>query len=390
MTLTVVALLQASPLASGVMPSFMPRHILIAPDKFKGSLTALQAAEAIATGIIQQEPDAVLDLCPIADGGEGFMETLAATLTGKWIKCNAVDALSRPIQSRYYLAETPHGLTAMMEMAETSGLWRLTPAERQPLRTTTRGVGMQMAHAISNHAVQRIILGLGGSATNDGGTGMAAALGILFQLETGEPLDPIPMNLQAVSRLDFSHRLPLPEIIAACDVENPLLGISGATAIFSAQKGASPQDQFLLESALSHLVSISDGQHAASMPGAGAAGGLGFGLLHFTGASLVSGFDLLAGLLDLKKRIMAADIVITGEGSLDAQSLSGKGPVALARLAQSLGKTVIGYCGRADAAVRQSQIFSQIHALADSDLPTETLMSQAASLLAQCAADTRF
>ncbi len=368
----------------------MPRHILIAPDKFKGSLTALQAAEAIAKGITQHEPDAVLDLCPIADGGEGFMETLATTLTGKWIDCAAVDALSRPIKCRYYLAETAQGLTAIMEMAETAGLWRLSPAERQPQRATTRGVGMQMVHAISNHAVQRIILGLGGSATNDGGAGMAAALGILFQLESGESLDPIPANLQAVSSLSFSHRLPLPEIIAACDVENPLLGISGATAIFSAQKGASPVDQALLESALSHLVSISNGQLAATTPGAGAAGGLGFGLLHFTDACLVSGFDLLAGLLDLEKRIAAADIVITGEGSLDAQSLSGKGPVALARLAQSLGKPVIGYCGRADAAVRQSQIFSQIHALADSGLPMETLISQAASLLTQQAAATRF
>ncbi|MEY3896576.1 MAG: hypothetical protein RLZZ214_2096 [Verrucomicrobiota bacterium] len=355
----------------------MPRRYLIAPDKFKGSLSAPAAAAAMAAGIRQRHPDAVLDLCPIADGGEGFMETLIATLEGKWISCPAVDPLGRAIESRYVLAMTQQGPTAVLEMAETAGLWRLKPSERDPLHATTRGVGLQIAHAISEHAVTRIILGLGGSATNDGGHGMAAALGVGFTGGDG---------LAGIRQVDFSSRVTLPEIIAACDVDNPLLGPRGATAVFSAQKGASPQDQIALEAALAHLVAVSGGEAAADLPGAGAAGGLGFGLLHFAGARLISGFDLLAGLLDLENRIKAADHVITGEGSIDHQSLGGKGPVALARLARSLSVPVTGFCGIADDEARASGVFLSLHALADTGLPLETLISQAGPLLTEMVA----
>lgn len=352
----------------------MPRRYLIAPDKFKGSLTAPEAAAAIAAGIRRIDPEAELELCPIADGGEGFMETLISTLHGKWIPCPAVDALGRAIGSRYVLADTPHGLTAVLEMAETAGLWRLMADERDPLHATTRGVGLQIAHAVSEHQVTRIILGLGGSATNDGGYGMAAALGVAFTGGDG------PATIRQV---DFTSRIVLPEIIAACDVDNPLLGPRGATAVFSAQKGATPEDQILLEAGLAHLVAVSGGEAAANLPGAGAAGGLGFGLLHFAGARLISGFDLLAGLLDLENRIKAADHVITGEGSIDYQSLGGKGPVALARLARSLSVPVTGFCGLADEAARNSGVFQSLHALADTGLPLETLISQAGPLLTE-------
>lgn len=368
----------------------MPRRFLIAPDKFKGSLSAREAADAMARGIRKIEPGAEIDLCPITDGGEGFMETMAAALGGEWIRCPAVDPLNRPIESRYLLAETPQGLTAIMEMAETAGLWRLPPAARNPRETTTRGTGMQIAHAVANHSVVRLILGLGGSATNDGGSGMAAALGVQFLDDQGVCIAPRPTNLLAIRQVDERRRIPLPEIIAACDVDNPLLGPQGATAIFSGQKGATPQDQILLETALTHLVAASGAQAAAETPGAGAAGGLGFGLLHFAGARLVSGFELLAELLDLNKRIAGVDYVLTGEGSLDHQSLSGKGPVALARLARSLGVPVIGFCGSADAAVRGSGVFRSIHALADTGLPVETLISQAAPLLVKCVAHGDF
>ncbi len=357
----------------------MARRYLIAPDKFKGSLTAPEAAAAIAEGIRRIYPDAVLDLCPIADGGEGFMESLISTLDGKWIPCPAVDALGRDIGSRYVLASTPQGPTAILEMAETAGLWRLKLNERDPLHATTRGVGMQMTHAISEHAVTRIILGLGGSATNDGGYGMAAALGVVF---TGGD------DLETIRQVDVTSRIALPEIIAACDVDNPLLGPRGATAVFSAQKGATPEDQIALETALANLVRISDGEAAANTPGAGAAGGLGFGLLHFAGARLISGFDLLAGLLDLETRIKLADHVITGEGSIDHQSLGGKGPVALARLARSLSVPVIGFCGVADEEARKSGVFQSLHALADTGLPLETLISQAGRLLTESVAES--
>ncbi len=368
----------------------MPRRFLIAPDKFKGSLSSPEAAAAIAAGILRREPDALIDSCPIADGGEGFMETLAATLDGQWIHCPAVDALGRAIESRYVLAKTAEGPTAILEMAETAGLWRLTAGERSPLLATTQGVGMQIAHAISEHVVSRIVLGIGGSATNDGGSGMAAALGVDFLDSNDVEIRPDPSNLTEVRRIDSNFRITLPEIIAACDVDNPLLGPRGATAVFSSQKGATPEDKIALEAALGHLVAVSGGEIAANTPGAGAAGGLGFGLLHFAGARLISGFDLIAGLLDLENRIKLADHVITGEGSIDHQSLGGKGPVALARLANSLSVPVTGFCGIVDDAARASEIFQSLHALADSGLPLETLIANAGPLLTEMVATTDF
>ncbi len=368
----------------------MPRRFLIAPDKFKGSLSAREAAAAMAEGIRRIDPEAELDLCPIADGGEGFMETLIATLDGQWITCPALDALGRPIESRYVLAETPEGPLAILEMAETAGLWRLAPGQRNPLHASTRGTGLQIAHAIAEHAVSRVILGIGGSATNDGGCGMAAALGVAFLDYNGRSIDPLPANMPGIRNIVGAARLALPEIIAACDVDNPLLGPHGATAVFSAQKGATPEQQISLENALVHLVAASGGGNAAALPGAGAAGGLGFGLMHFAGARLVPGFDLLAGLLDLEPRILAADLVLTGEGSLDHQSLAGKGPVALARLARRLSVPVIGFCGQADQVARDSGVFQSLHALADSGLPLETLITRAGPLLTAMVAQAHF
>lgn len=364
----------------------MSPRILIAPDKFKGSLSAPEAAAAIAAGIRRIDPTAELDLCPIADGGEGFMETLAAAMDGEWITCAAVDALGRPIKSKYVLA----GGIAIMEMAETAGMWRLSADERDPLMATTRGVGMQMAHAISEYRVDRIIMGLGGSATNDGGAGMAAALGVFFPDDSEISVESNPWNLLGATHVDLSNRMKLPEITAACDVDNPLLGERGATAVFSAQKGASPETKVSLEMALRNLVAISGGEEAALLPGAGAAGGLGFGLMHFTGAKLVSGFDLLADLLKLEERVTAADRVVTGEGSIDHQSLSGKGPVALAKMAASHGIPVTGFCGMTDRAARDSGIFESLHALADTGLPLEKLIAEAGPLLTEMVANSNF
>lgn len=212
----------------------------------------------------------------------------------------------------------------------------------------------------------------------------------LREIEPEAEIDLCPTNLPALCRVDDSRRILLPEIIAACDVDNPLLGPQGASAIFAGQKGATPQDQILLETALAQLVAASGAHAAAETPGAGAAGGLGFGLLHFAAARLVSGFELLAGVLDLEKRLAGVHHVLTGEGALDHQSLSGKGPVALARLARSLGVPVTGFCGSADATARGSGIFRHIHALADTGLPLETLIAQAAPLLTESVAQADF
>lgn len=368
----------------------MTRRILIAPDKFKGSLTAPQAAEAIAEGIAQLDPSAECDVCPIADGGEGFMESLATALKGRWISCPAVDALGREIESRYVLAETAAGPVAILEMAETAGLWRLKEDERNPLVATTRGVGMQMAHAVREHSVVQIIVGLGGSATNDGGCGMASAIGVKFLDDEKRGIDPTPVNLKRVCRVDSGQAMVLPEITAACDVDNPLLGVAGATSVFSAQKGAGDEAKTTLEAALTQLVQASGGKETASTPGAGAAGGLGFGLLKFAAAKLVSGFDLLAGLTGLESRVRAADHVVTGEGSIDVQSLAGKGPVALARMARSHGIAVTGFCGMSDSAARESGVFDSLHGLADSGLPLETLIERAGPLLTELVVKSSF
>jgi glycerate kinase len=308
---------------------------------------------------------------------------MLAGMGGRWVECPAVDALGRPISSRYGLAETAEGVVAVMEMAETAGMWRLRADERDPWRATTLGVGMQMAHAVREFRPVRLVMGLGGSATNDGGAGMAAALGMRFLNAAGEVVEPCPARMGEVMAVDASGRLALPEVVAACDVDNPLLGGCGATAVFSPQKGAGPGDLAGLEAALARLVTLSGGEPAAAIPGAGAAGGLGFGLLHFAGARLESGFDLVADLLGLEKRLCGCDGLLTGEGSLDFQSLSGKGPVGLARLAQRLGVPVLAFCGRADEAARASGIFGSIHALADGGLPHEELIARAGELLEQ-------
>jgi len=359
----------------------MPRRILIAPDKFKGSLSALEAAHAMAKGFRASEPDAQLDLCPIADGGEGFMKAMATALNGEWVDCPAVDALGRSVDSRYFLADTPDGSTAVLEMAETAGMWRLSPDQRDPLRATTRGVGMQIAHAIQHHAVEQIHLGLGGSATNDAGCGMAEAMGIQFLDAQGATIEPTPAQLTQIAAIDRQSAVSCPSILAACDVTNPLLGPNGATQVFGPQKGASPADLLRLEEALKHLVAVAGAHENSETAGAGAAGGLGFGLLHFLQAQLVPGFDLLANLLDLDSRIEQADLIITGEGALDSQSMGGKGPVSLARRASEMGKPTVAFCGAADATIRDANLFAQIHPLSDTGLPVDTLMRDAATLL---------
>lgn len=361
----------------------MPRRVLIAPDKFKGSLSALEAAEAMAAGVRDVDPDAQIDLCPIADGGEGFMEALKPALNGRWVTVPAVDALGRAIESRYLLADTPEGPVAVIEMAATAGIARLSPDERNPLQATTRGTGMQVIDAIERHSATHIVLGLGGSATNDAGCGFAAALGVAFLDAEGRTINPLPINLTDVHEVDLSKRIALPRITVACDVDNPLLGPRGATAIFSNQKGASDDDKPQLEAALSHIVKRADATDAAKQAGAGAAGGLGFGLLHFAKASLVPGFDLIADLIDFDRRLESTDLVLTGEGSLDAQSLGGKGPVALARRAHALGVPVAAFCGIADDAARESGLFTVIHSLEETGRPLEELIRDAAELLRQ-------
>ena len=350
---------------------------LIANDKFKGSLTALEAARAIAAGL----PDGTdIDICPIADGGEGFSETMHAALGGRWVTAEVSDALGRPIEARY--AVTSEGV-ALLEMAAASGLLQIKPAERSVLRASTFGTGELIAHASAQAGVQRILIGLGGSATNDGGVGMASALGIYAVGRNGIKIDPWPGGWDDLTAMRPAHGPQLPPIEAASDVTNPLLGPRGATAVFAEQKGASQADREALERHLTRLVEVTGAHEIAERPGAGAAGGLGFGLMHFLGAELRSGFELVADALDLRRRILEADFVITGEGSMDDQSLDGKGPVGVARMAAALGRPTYAVGGQITGVVRESGLFRACASLDESGLPFDDLMQQAATLLAQ-------
>ena len=359
-----------------------PSRILVACDKFKGSLSAAEACAAVARAIRKRWPDTVVDVCPIADGGEGFLEAMAVGMPGCWEECASHDALGRHIRARYWLADAEDGRIAVMEMAEASGFWRIAAHERDILRANTFGTGEMMRHAVEVHQVKRIVMGIGGSATNDGGAGMAAALGIGFFDAAGSHLDPVPAVLaEKLAACGMSGRIALPPVTAACDVTNPLLGPRGATRVFGPQKGADEQSIPVLESALKRMVDVCGAHDAAERDGAGAAGGLGFGLLWFAGAELVPGFSLVAEVAGLEKRVAAADWVITGEGALDVQSLDGKGPVGIAKLARAHGKSISAFCGIADPAAAESGWFDFIGTLSSTGLPVEDLMRDAALLL---------
>ncbi len=359
----------------------LPVRILIAPDKFKGSLSAPAAAEAIARGIRAVCPDAALDLAPIADGGEGFAESLAVALCAEWVNVVTHDAIGRPIEARY--AWLPREQFAILEMSEASGLHRIAQNERDPLRADTFGTGVLIAHAAARGA-RRILVGLGGSATTDGGIGAARALGYRFFDHDGREFPATPGTLVSLAHIERPADLRLPEIFAACDVQNPLLGERGAARVYGPQKGADAGTVQFLDSALSRLAEIcacSLGCDHRNVPGAGAAGGLGFGLLTFCGAAIRPGFDMIAETLHLEARIAAADLVITGEGRIDDQTLDGKGPAGVAALARKTGKPVIGFGGSITAEAESAAIFDALIPISDRPLEIADAMREAATLL---------
>jgi glycerate 2-kinase len=351
-------------------------HVVIACDKFKGSLTALEACLAIGRGL---GAGVTVEYCPIADGGEGFVDAMVMAAGGLKVVAAARDPLGRVVMADYGLIEAADGGTAVIEMAAASGMWRLTREERNPRWTTTAGTGDLIRHAVEISGAKRLLVGLGGSATNDGGVGMAAALGIRFTDEMGAVLESWPEAMAGLAMLEESGRIALPEILVACDVDHPLLGERGAAAVFGPQKGATADDVNFLDDVLARLVKVSGGERLARMPGAGAAGGLGFGLLRFAGAELVSGFDLVAGVLGLAEKLAAADLVITGEGMLDEQTLGGKGPAGVARLARSLGKPVVAFAGRALPVAAEA--FDAMFDLTGEGLPIEESMRRGGELL---------
>jgi len=351
-------------------------RVLVACDKFKGALTATEANEAARRGLGE---GVETRLCPIADGGEGFAETLVNAHGGVMVRTVACDPLGRVVPATYGMIRARGVLTAVIEMAAVSGMWRLLPGERNPLLASTFGTGELMRHAVEVSRAERLWIGLGGSATNDGGVGMAAALGVRFLDAGGNELAPRPEELATLAAVDESGRIALPEVLAACDVDNPLLGGRGATAVFGPQKGATLQDEALLESALGRLVAVSGGETWETFPGAGAAGGLGFGLLRFAGARLTPGFDLVATALGLAEAVEWADLVVTGEGCLDAQTAGGKGPSGVARLARGAGKPVVAFAGIVHP--EGAALFDAAFALMPPGMSRDEAVARAAGLL---------
>ena len=359
-------------------------RIVIAPDKFKGSLTAAQAAEAIRRGFAAAQPGAEIRLLTIADGGEGTAESICNALGGTWISRQVRGPLGDLVSARY--AWIGEGV-AVIEMSEASGLWRVPPERRDPLHASTFGTGELMADAMRRGA-KKILLGLGGSATNDGGLGMAAALGFLFLTGDGKPLEPVPASLPQLVRIEPPENLALPEIVALCDVQNPLLGKRGATYTYGPQKGADEPALSMLEAGLKHFadqVAKDLGCDFRETPGAGAAGGIAFGLLSFCGAKIRPGFEMIAEILELEKAIAASDLVITGEGRLDTQTLEGKGPAGVAALARKHGKRVIAFAGAIAADGHPDRVFDAAYQITPPDMPLDEAMRKAAALLEQTA-----
>jgi glycerate 2-kinase len=387
-------------------------RILIAPDKFKGALSARDVAASIAAGLRDVLPQARIEAVPMADGGEGTAEVICDSLAGRWVTCSAHDPLGREIEARY--ADIAKGHLAVMEMSEAAGLQLLSPNERDVDRASTFGVGEMILDAAKQGAEQ-IIVGLGGSATNDGGFGTARVLGFrFFANKTNQndkdrtphlaPLSAPPgrdpkgqqfrehcrgltskvSELRKLERIDRPTNLSLPKIVAAVDVKNPLLGANGATRVFGPQKGATPETIPILEEALTQLADVVTkefGSDFRDQPGAGAAGGLGFGLMSFCGADVRPGFDVVAESVGLESRIKEVDIVITGEGSLDRQTLEGKTAAGVARLARKFDKPVFAMVGRATNDRDVRGLFDGVYALARPGMSEAENMKRARELL---------
>jgi len=322
--------------------------IAIAPDSFKGTMTAMQVAECIEKGLKAGMKKVSCRKVPMADGGEGTVQAIVDATGGKFVKRTVTDPLGRKIKATFGLSGD--GKTAVMEMAEASGLALLKPKERNPMKTTTYGTGEMIRHALKL-GVKKILIGIGGSATNDGGTGMASALGIRFLDSKGRQLEGTGANLSKIAAIDISGidpRLKKVQIEVACDVDNPLTGKRGAAYVYAPQKGATPAMVEKLDAGLKNLAAVvkSDlGISILRVPGSGAAGGLGGGLMAFLGGRLRPGVDIVIDSVKLSKRIKGCDLVITGEGRMDFQTAFGKTPAGVARVAKEQDIPVIAISG---------------------------------------------
>jgi glycerate kinase len=322
--------------------------IVIAPDSFKESLSALEVAEAVERGFRMVFPEAEYVKVPMADGGEGTVQSLVDATGGRIVEVEVTGPLGEPVLAFFGLLGD--GKTAVIEMAAASGLHLVPRDRRNPLVTTTRGTG-ELIRAALDAGANHLIIGLGGSATNDGGAGMVQALGGRLLDRDGRDIGPgggALVDLQAIDLSELDPRLKSVRIDVACDVDNPLTGAKGASAIFGPQKGATPDMVAILDRNLAHyadMIRRELGKQVGDIPGAGAAGGLGAGLLAFLPAELKRGVDIVIETVQLAERVKGADLVITGEGRIDGQTVFGKTPIGVAKTAKRFGVPVIGIAG---------------------------------------------
>jgi glycerate kinase len=365
-------------------------RILVAPDKFKGSLSSHEAAAAISQGLAEGWPEADITTCPLADGGEGTMEVLVDATKGRVIPSDVTGPLGDKLEAD--LGLLGDGATAVVEMAAASGLELIPPEKRDPMITSTRGTG-DLIRAALDMGVHSIIVGIGGSGTNDGGTGMAAALGVRFLDEKGRELPEGGGYLAELAEVDLSGldpRIVETEIVVASDVTNPLLGEHGASRIYAAQKGADGKDLDNLENGLKRLAEVISedlGLKLEEEPGAGAAGGLGYGLMAFTGAEVKPGVDVVMQWVGFQELLQECDLVITGEGKLDAQTAFGKTVTGVARAAKEMNIPVLALGGEVTDGAKELHGLgvSALLGISFGPIDLETSMREAAPLLKRCA-----
>lgn len=350
--------------------------IVIAIDSFKGSLSSLEAARAVEEGILSLLPQAQCDLLPMADGGEGLLEALQQALGLRPQGVPAHDPLMRPLEGSYLWG----GRTALVELASVGGLPLLGDNERNPWKTTTYGVGELLADALKRGA-RRLIVGLGGSATNDGGVGLLQALGVRFLDREGQPLMGGGEILGEIQQINTSRLLPEAreaEWILVCDVDNPLCGPEGASRVYAPQKGATPEMVEALEHGMAHYaerLESHSGVRVAELSGGGAAGGVAAGIVALLGAKIERGFEWISGQLRLEERIASADLVLTGEGRIDEQSLRGKLPFGVAERARRHQKPCVALCGSCSPLIRAEGVgFEAIYVSTPEGMPLEEAM----------------
>jgi glycerate kinase len=327
-------------------------RVVIAPDSFKESLSALEVADAIEAGFREVFPQAEYRKLPVADGGEGTVQAMIDATGGRRVELAVTGPLGEPVAAFYGQLPAQDGgaALAVIEMAAASGLELVPAGRRNPLLTTSRGTGELILHAL-DAGVRRFVLGVGGSATNDGGAGMLQALGVRLLDAAGLELGAGGAELARLARIDVSRldaRVKDSEFHIACDVSNPLVGPNGASAIFGPQKGATPEMVAQLDACLAHYGNIMArdlGRDVAAMPGAGGGGGIAAGMVVFLDGRLRPGIEIIAEAVGLEQAVRDADLVITGEGRIDGQSVSGKTPVGVARIAKAHGKPVIAIGG---------------------------------------------